>query len=139
MGDPARRSDPGVSERGSRRARAAQAGGVAAEAIAATALAADGWEVLARRARTAAGEIDLVARRGDMVAFVEVKARPTLSDAAHALTPRQSLRLLRAAEILLAAHPDWALGELRFDVLLVDRTGCVRRVADALRADATSP
>ena len=110
---------------------------MAAEAIAAAALTADGWDVLARRARTPAGEIDLVARRADMVAFVEVKARPTLSDAAYALTVRQRLRLLRAAAILLARNPDWAVGEVRFDVLLVDRAGSVRRIADAIRAEET--
>ena len=126
-----------MSERVSRRATAAQAGGLAAEAVAAAALVADGWEMLARRVRTPAGEIDLVARRGDMVTFNEVKARPTLSDAAHALTPRQRLRLLRAAEILLAEHPEWGLGTVRFDMLLVDRAGCVRRIADAIRVGDT--
>ncbi len=109
--------------------------GLAAEAAARRALEAQGWEVLGERLRTAAGEVDMVVRHGGLIAFVEVKARPTLLEAAHALSPRQSRRLLLAAEILLAAHPDWAASELRFDVLLVDAAGQVRRIVDALRAD----
>jgi putative endonuclease len=125
----------GVAESRSRRGHSAHAGGLAAEAAGCDALIADGWEVLARRARTAAGEVDIVARRGGLVAFVEVKARATLAEAAHALAAGQSRRLLRAAEALLALHPDWGAGDLRFDVLLVDAGGRVRRIADALRAE----
>lgn len=115
------------------RGAAAQARGLDAEAAACAALAVEGWQVLARRARTPAGEIDLVAARGDLTAFIEVKARPTLAEAAVALGPRQRARLLAAAEALLAEHPDWGRGGVRFDVLLVDAAGRVRRIADAFR------
>ncbi len=83
--------------------------------------------------RTKAGEIDAVAERDGLVAFVEVKARPTLAGAAAALGGRQQSRLMAAAEILLGQHPDWGRAGVRFDVLLVDRDQRVRRIADAFR------
>lgn len=118
-----------------RRARGqrAHASGTAAEDLACAALVADGWTVLARRIRTAAGEIDIAAQRGGLLALVEVKARPTLADAAAALGPRQRSRLLAAAAIVLADHPSWGPDGVRFDVIVVDASGQVRRVADAFR------
>ncbi len=97
------------------------------------ALLADGWEVLDRRVRTEAGEIDLIATRERLLVFVEVKSRPVLSDAAAALGPRQRARLLAAAALILARHPGWGEAGVRFDVMLVDAEGRVRRIADAFR------
>jgi len=105
--------------------------GQEAEERACAALTRDGFTLLARRARTPAGEIDIVAATPGLLVFVEVKQRATLSDAAAALGARQKARLLAAAECLLAEHPDWAREAIRFDVLLVDAEGRVRRVADA--------
>ena len=113
--------------------RAAQRRGLAAESAACTALAQQGWAILARRLRTAAGEIDLVAEQDGLLAFIEVKARPALAAAAAALRPRQRARLLAAAEIALAEHPAWGRAGVRFDVLLVDAEGRVRRIDDAFR------
>jgi putative endonuclease len=107
--------------------------GVAAEARACAALADDGWTVLGRRLRTEAGEIDVVAAKPDLLAIIEVKARATLADAACALRPRQQARLLAAAEIVLAQHPEWAREGMRFDLIVVDAAGSVRRIADAFR------
>ncbi len=117
------------------RGRAAQRLGVSAEQAAAGALEADGWVVLARRLRTGAGEIDLVAEREGLLAFIEVKARPTLAGAARSLGPRQRARLLAAAEIALGEHPAWGRAGVRFDVLLVDAVGAVRRIEDAFRLE----
>ncbi len=117
------------------RGRAAYTRGVAAEAAACQALAADGWAVLARRVRTASGEIDVVAERDGLLALVEVKSRPTLSDAAVSVSPRQRARLLAAAEIVLAENLGWGANGVRFDVMVVDATGRVRRVADAFRQE----
>lgn len=124
-------TDPTRSDRG----RQAQQRGLTAEAAACAALDADGWTVLARRLRTAAGEVDLVAERDGLLALVEVKSRPTLAMAAAALGPPQRARLLAAAEIILADHPDWGRAGTRFDVMLVDQAGHVRRVADAFRLE----
>jgi putative endonuclease len=118
-----------------RRGRQAQARGVSAEAAAIAALTGDGWTVHAQRVRTASGEIDIVAERNGLLAIVEVKSRPTLADAAEALTARQRARLLAAAEIVLAEHPDWGANGVRFDVIVVDTAGAVRRIADAFRGE----
>lgn len=115
------------------RGRRSQQRGVDTEAAAEAALLRDGWAVLARRLRTAAGEIDLVAERDGLLAFVEVKARPRLADAAEAVTPRQRARLLAAAEIALAENPGWGAAGVRFDLIVVDATGQVRRIVDAFR------
>lgn len=114
---------------------AAEARGRAAEDRAAAALAAEGWQVLARRVRTPAGELDLVAEREGLLAFVEVKARGSLAGAAFALGARQRARLLAAAECWLAAHPGHGAGGMRFDLLLVDAEGRLRRIADAFRIE----
>ena len=95
----------------------------------------DGWSVLDRRLRTEAGEIDVVAATRDMLAIIEVKARATLADAALALGWRQQARLLAAAEIVLAKHPEWARDGIRFDLIVVDSAGRVRRIADAFREE----
>jgi len=114
--------------------------GVTAEDAACAALVRDGWTVLARRLRTPAGEVDAVAGKDRVLAIVEVKARPTLSGAALSLSARQQMRLMAAAEILLAEHPEWieaGWGEagVRFDVMLVDAAGAVRRIVDAFRQE----
>ncbi len=92
---------------------------------------------MARRLRTGAGEIDLVAERDGLLAFVEVKARPVLAGAAEALGVRQRARLLAAAETALADNPSWGARGVRFDVIVVDAKGRVRRIADAFRAGDT--
>jgi putative endonuclease len=113
----------------------AYARGIDAEEAACRALTHHGWVVLARRLRTEAGEIDIVAAQPDLLAIIEVKARRTLADAALALSARQRDRLLAAAEIVLAEHPDWARPGMRFDLMVVDAMGTVRRIADAFRLE----
>src|ERR1700724_792932 len=71
--------------------------GLSAESRAAAYLMAKGYRILAKRFRTPYGEIDLVARRRNLVAFIEVKARASLDDAAYAGTPRQQAALIAAA------------------------------------------
>jgi putative endonuclease len=116
------------------RGQAAYANGVDAEDAACAALIADGWVIHARRLRTKAGEVDAVAERAGILSIIEVKRRPTLAEAAIAVTPRQQLRLVGACEIILGEHPDWGQAGVRFDILVVDPTGRVRRIADAFRA-----
>lgn len=89
--------------------------------------------VLAERARTPAGELDLVAEKDGLLAFVEVKARPSLYEAAFALQPRQQARLMAAAEAWMAENPGHGGAGVRFDVLLVAADGAVKRIRDALR------
>lgn len=117
------------------RGQAANARGVRAEDAAVAALIADGWTIRAQRLRTKAGEIDLVAERDGLLAIVEVKARPRLTDAAMAVTPRQRARLLAAADIILAERPEWGEAGVRLDLIVVDAAGRVRRIADAFRLE----
>jgi putative endonuclease len=118
-----------------RKGTRAHALGMSAEDAACAALARDGWVVLGRRVRTEAGELDVLAEKDGVLAIVEVKARPRLADAAAALGARQRARLLTAAEIVLAEHPEWGLNGVRFDLLVVDATGAVRRISDAFRVE----
>jgi|SRR5665213_671873 len=93
--------------------------GLSAEARAAAFLMAKGYRILARRFRTPHGEIDIVAKRHNLVAFIEVKARANLDDAAYAVTPRQQQRIIAAAQAWLMTHPEHAEFELRFDAMLI--------------------
>jgi len=117
------------------RGRRAWHSGMRAEDLACQALAAQGWAVLGRRLRTAAGEIDIVAERDDVLALVEVKQRASLAEAASALSTRQQARLMAAAEIVLAQFPGHGTAGVRFDVMLVDAAGAVRRIQDAFRLE----
>ena len=102
--------------RADRRAAAYRAGW-RAETCCAWALRLKGYRVLARRARTPVGEIDILVARGRVLVAVEVKARMDLRDAAEALSPRQRARIARAAT-LLAAQRGLADHDLRFDLML---------------------
>jgi putative endonuclease len=93
--------------------------GLSAESRAAAFLMAKGYRILAKRFRTPHGEIDIVARKRSLVAFVEVKARASLDEAAYAVTPRQQQRIIAAASAWLMAHPEHAEFELRFDAMLI--------------------
>jgi putative endonuclease len=119
----------------SRRGQAADQRGRSAEDAAHVALERDGWSILARRLRTSAGEIDMVAEKDGLLAIVEVKARPRLIDAAASLSDRQQARLISATDIILAKNPHWGTKGVRFDLLLVDAAGSVRRIADAFRGN----
>lgn len=81
--------------------------GIFAERFAAAVLRLKGYRILACRYRVRNGEIDIVARRGDTIAFVEVKVRPTLDEARTAIDFGKRRRISRAAKTWLASHP-WA-------------------------------
>lgn len=90
-----------------------------AEFLASLALMLKGYQILARRYKSRSGEIDLIAIRGGKLAFVEVKRRPTLRDAQASITPKQSLRLRRAAAQWLAQRPRFSQFDQRFDAVFV--------------------
>ena len=108
--------------------------GLSAESRAAAYLMAKGYRTLAKRFRTPHGEIDIVARRRNLIAFVEVKARATLDDAAFAVTPRQQQRIIDAAQGWLVAHPEHAEFEMRFDAMLIAPKRLPRHVLAAFDA-----
>src|SRR5262245_59694704 len=105
--------------------------GLSAESRAAAYLIAKGYRILARRFRTPVGEIDIVARRRDVLVFVEVKARAKLDDAAEAVTDRGKRRIVAAAEAWLAAHPEDVNRVMRFDAMLVAPGKLPRHIAGA--------
>lgn len=78
-----------------------------------------GYRILAAGYRVAVGEIDIVARRGSLLAIIEVKSRADLDQAAYAIGGRQRRRILRATEAYLKAHPKLADASIRFDAILV--------------------
>ncbi len=108
--------------------------GLSAESSAAAYLIAKGYRILAKRFRTPYGEIDLVARRRNLLAFVEVKARASLDEAAYAVTPRQQQRIIDAAQGWLVAHPEHAEFDMRFDVMLIAPRRLPRHIMAAFDA-----
>ncbi|WP_119422880.1 YraN family protein [Desertibaculum subflavum] len=115
------------------RRRLAERRGHGAERLAAMLLRLKGYRILARGFRLPVGEIDLVAARGGVVAFVEVKRRGDLVGAIEAISSRQRRRIARAAEAFMAARPDLAGKDQRFDVVLVAPRRLPRHILDAWR------
>ncbi len=113
--------------------RSAYLHGLTAEDVAARLYEARGAAVLARRMRNEAGEVDLIAREGEAVVFVEVKARRARDAAAESLSKAQMARLGAAAEIWMAEHAPGA--DMRFDVVLTDRDGGAEIIENALSFD----
>src|ERR1700681_735729 len=89
------------------------------EARAAAYLMAKGYLILAKLFRAPYGEIDIVARKRNLLAFIEVKARASLDEAAYAVTQRQQARIIEAAQAWLMTHPEHAEFEIRFDAMLI--------------------
>lgn len=110
--------------------------GMSAEGKAALFLNAKGYREVARRWKCRAGEIDLIMRRGNLIAFVEVKARPTLDNAAESVLVRQRRRIVAAAEAWLAAHPEHAGYDMRFDAVLIAPRALPRHIESAFEAES---
>lgn len=119
--EPTRRT--GRFERDGLARRLAYARGLFAEGAAAWLLRLKGYRIIAWRYRTPLGEIDLVARRGGRLAFVEVKARAELRAGEEALSEEACRRIGAAADLFLARHPRLAGSEQRFDLMVV-ANGC---------------
>ncbi len=93
-----------------------------------------GHVIAARRWRGQAGEIDLIARNGEVVIFIEVKQSRNHARAAEHLTERQFARIYNAAAEFLGGEPAGELTDVRFDVALVDGTGRIEIIANAYTA-----
>jgi putative endonuclease len=109
--------------------------GLSGESVAAWFLRLQGYRILARRYRTPAGEVDIVARRGTCLVFVEVKARAAVSTALEAITPRQQRRVAAAARSWVARHPGDAALTLRFDAIFVAPSRWPLHIANAFEID----
>jgi len=97
---------------------AAEKRGRGAETLACWYLRLKGWRVLARRARVPGGEVDIIARRGRTLAFIEVKARSSLEAAGHSLDAWRLRRVVVAAERLAPRYMK-AGDEVRIDAMFV--------------------
>jgi putative endonuclease len=129
-GQPAaRRATVSVEERRERNHR-----GLVAEALAAGLLMLKGYRILARRHRTRLGEIDLIAVRGRRLAFVEVKRRPTIGEAAQSIGERQTQRIAAAAEQWVWRHPAYRAHEIGLDAIAVAPWQWPRHLANALQS-----
>jgi putative endonuclease len=98
--------------------RAADAAGRRGERLAGWWLRLQGWTILDRRVRTKAGEVDLVARRDNLVAFVEVKTRTTAAELDYAIDQRRLARVAAAAEVLMERYAGPG-DDIRVDVILL--------------------
>lgn len=106
--------------------------GRTAETIAATYLRMKGYRVIEQRFRSKRGEIDLIVKRNNLTAFIEVKARKTREEALYALTFTQRRRIEAAAEDWMKAS-GFKEGSLRFDIITVAPTGIPSHITDAWR------
>lgn len=108
--------------------------GLSAETRAALLLLLKGYRIVTRRWKSPVGEIDLIARRGQLLVFVEVKARDHLDDAAEAVTPYQQRRIVAAAQAWLGRHPADADKNIRFDAVLLAPRRWPRHIQSAFDA-----
>jgi putative endonuclease len=93
--------------------------GILAEYIAAALLLTKGYRILTLRYRTKSGEIDIVARKKDLIAFVEVKARRSKADAINAVGYETQRRIRAASELWLSKRSDFAQLSWRYDIVAV--------------------
>ena len=119
-----------TSRQPSPKRRAAESAGRRGERIAAWWLRLRGWEIVDRRVRTKAGEVDLVARRPGLVAFVEVKTRATAAELDLAIDQHRLARVAAAAEVLM---PRFATAgeDIRVDVILFAPGEPIRHIENA--------
>lgn len=123
------------ADAGKGRKRRAWHFGRLAEEICAWHLRLRGYRIMARGFRVPVGEIDIIARRGGVIAFIEVKARADLARAAESLGRRQRRRIARAAAAFLQARPRYSGHDLRFDLMLVRPWRMPLHMAGAWRDD----
>ena len=102
-----------------------------AESLALASLRLKGYRLLARRFRSGTGEVDLIMRRGEVTAFIEVKVRGTTDLAVEAVTDYQSRRIASAARTWMARDPKAALGICRFDIVAVSPYQWPRHIPNA--------
>jgi putative endonuclease len=119
--------------------RSAYRHGHVAEAAAAALLLAKGFRLIARRYKTPLGEIDLVVKRGRLIAFVEVKARGSRRDGLESIGREAERRIVGAADLWLAKHPDAAGLDLRYDMIVVVPWRLPLHLPDAFRPGWSGP
>lgn len=122
----------GMAQKAKQKRQKAERTGRRAECLAAALLTLKGFAILARRVKNPAGEIDLVARRGGLLVFVEVKARRRFDDAIEAVGPRNRSRVSAAANMYVSRRPQLAECMRRYDIIAVAGWR-LRHIPDAWR------
>lgn len=122
---------------GSGRNRSSTEKGRAGEEAAAGYLQEQGYQILARNVRSPRGEVDIVCVRGNVLAFVEVKAWATVarSELTHAIGPGKRRRISHAARVFLAQHRDLDDLAPRFDVILIAGGGTIDHLEGAFEPE----
>jgi putative endonuclease len=115
--------------------KAAEEAGRSAETVALWYLRLKGWRLLARRYKCASGEVDLIMRKGQTTAFIEVKARATLDGAVESVSPRQARRISAAARSFLGTDRKAHMQACRFDIVAVSPYHWPRHIANAFDGD----
>ena len=99
--------------------RKAETAGRRAETIAGLILRIKGYRVVATRFKSHGGEIDIIAKRGPVLCFIEVKRRASIPAALEAVTARNRRRISNAAAAFLAKHPNFAMNDMRYDIFVI--------------------
>jgi putative endonuclease len=117
--------------------RSPTARGRAGEAAAASLLEAEGWSILARNYRGPRGEIDIVAAKDGLVAFVEVKAWKDLGawELERSIGPKKRRRIVETAKIFLAQYREYSNARARFDIILLSDGREARRIESAFTGE----
>ncbi len=116
--------------------RRAERRGHLSETIAATMLQAKLFKILDRRVRTPKGELDIIARRGSLIVFAEVKARASHDAALLSVTPHQARRIADAARYWLTANDPGPTCDYRFDIVTVSSYLWPRHIPNAFTPEA---
>ncbi len=110
--------------------------GVRAEETAERYLVAQGYDVLQSRYKTKFGEIDLIIKRDNLIAFVEVKVRQDKADALHAVNARTRKRIENSALFFLSEYPEYMSHDMRFDVIAISEPFEITHLDNAWEAGA---
>ncbi|MEO1241604.1 MAG: YraN family protein [Pseudomonadota bacterium] len=97
----------------------AEAAGRWSELLAGWYLRLKGFSILERRYKAHGGEIDIIARRGKLIVFAEVKTRQSMDDAINAISARNRRRIITAADLFIARHPHLAQCDMRYDIIAI--------------------
>ena len=106
------------------------------EGLAVCLLRSKGYAVIGRNLRGRRGtssEIDIIAVKGDILVFAEVKYRKRRDDTYTAITEKSKQRIINAASLFVAAHPEYADYEIRFDAVLFSGLFTVEHIKEAFR------
>jgi putative endonuclease len=117
--------------------QSAERRGRRAERLAVLALALKGYRLVKLRFKSGPGEVDLIMRRGEVTAFIEVKTRASRDLAVEAVTQHQARRIAAAARIWMARDPLAAKGVCRFDIVTVSPYQWPKHIPNAFSADET--